>query len=228
VPKKDYFPEQIISAARILWDYLHMNHALQKSDVAIAMGSHDLRVASYAAQLVLEGWAPTLICSGGYGRLTKDNWMDSEASRFSTAAVKAGLPAEKILKEESSTNTGENLVFSRAQCKKHNIPTEKIILVHKPYMERRVWAAAQKIWPEPRTIVTSPPISFETYPTDEVPLNEVVHIMVGDFQRILVYPEKGYAIPQKVPEEVMKAYDQLVRSGFTQHLVCPRENNTRV
>ena len=196
-----------------------MNQPLRKSDVVIAMGSHDLRVASYAAQLVLEGWAPLLICSGGFGRLTSGIWQKSEAARFAATAVEKGLSQKKILLEDRSTNTGENLLFSKALCEKHGISTRTVLLVHKPYMERRVWAAARKIWPEPQTTVSSPPIPFEAYPTEDIPLDQVIHIMVGDFQRILVYPEKGFAVPQPVPDEVMDAFDLLVLNGYTQHLI---------
>ncbi|MCD6577346.1 MAG: YdcF family protein [Anaerolineaceae bacterium] len=192
---------------------------MRKSDVVIAMGSHDLRVATYAAQLVLEGWAPLLICSGGSGRLTGGIWQESEAAHFAAAAVKKGLPLKKILQEDRSTNTGENLLFTKALCKKHGIPTKTVLLVHKPYMERRVWAAVQKVWPEPQASITSPPILFEAYPTKEIPIGQVIQIMVGDFQRILLYPEKGFAVPQPVPDEVMDAFNLLVFNGFTQHLI---------
>jgi uncharacterized SAM-binding protein YcdF (DUF218 family) len=196
-----------------------MNQPLRKSDVVIAMGSHDLRVAVYAAQLVLEVWAPLLICSGGSGRLTNGIWQESEAACFAAAAVEKGLSLKKIFQEDRSTNTGENLLFSKALCKKHTIPTRTVLLIHKPYMERRVWAAVQKIWPEPQAAVSSPPIHFEAYPTKDIPLDQVIHIMVGDFQRILVYPEKGFAAPQPVPAEVMDAFDFLVLNNFTQHLI---------
>ena len=196
-----------------------MNQPLRKSDVVIAMGSHDLRVASYAAQLVLEGWAPLLICSGGFGRLTSDAWQESEAARFTAAAMEKGLSRKKILQEDRSTNTGENLLFSKSLCEKHGIQTRTVLLIHKPYMERRGWAAARKIWPEPQAAVSSPPIPFEAYPTEDIPLNQVLRIMVGDFQRIMVYPEKGFAVPQPVPDEVMDAFDLLVLNGYTQHLI---------
>jgi uncharacterized SAM-binding protein YcdF (DUF218 family) len=212
-------PAYILSSAKILWKYLQMNQPLRKSDIVIAMGSHDLRVASYAAQLVLEGWAPLLICSGGFGRLTSGAWQESEAARFTAAAVEKGLSRKKILQEDRSSNTGENLLFSKSLCEKHGIPTRTVLLIHKPYMERRVWAAARKIWPEPQAAVSSPPIPFEAYPTEDIPLNQVLHIMVGDFQRILVYPEKGFAVPQPVPDEVMDAFDLLVLNGYTQHLI---------
>jgi hypothetical protein len=43
--------------------------------------------------------------------------------------------------------------------------------------------------------------------------------MVGDLQRIRVYPEKGYQIPQEIPDEVWTAYEELIAAGFDQHLV---------
>jgi len=196
-----------------------MNHPLKKCDVVIAMGSHDLRVAAYAAQLVLDGWAPLLICSGGFGRLTSGIWQESEAARFAAAAVEKGLSLKRIIQENRSTNTGENLLFSKTLCAEQNIPVRTALLVHKPYMERRVWAAAQKIWPDLQAVISSPPIPIEKYHTEDIPLEQVIHIMAGDFQRILVYPEKGFAVPQPVPSDVMDAFDLLITNGFTQHLI---------
>ena len=42
--------------------------------------------------------------------------------------------------------------------------------------------------------------------------------MVGDLQRIRIYPEKGFQIPQDIPDEVWAAYERLVGWGFTRHL----------
>ena len=39
--------------------------------------------------------------------------------------------------------------------------------------------------------------------------------MVGDLQRILLYAEKGWQVPQEVPAEVMEAYAGLVAAGYT-------------
>ena len=48
---------------------------------------------------------------------------------------------------------------------------------------------------------------------------DVVSIMVGDLQRIRVYAEKGFQIPQEIPDEVWKAYEELVALGFRERLV---------
>jgi hypothetical protein len=43
--------------------------------------------------------------------------------------------------------------------------------------------------------------------------------MVGDLQRIKIYPAKGFQVPQEIPDEVWKAYERLVEMGFDKHLV---------
>jgi hypothetical protein len=42
--------------------------------------------------------------------------------------------------------------------------------------------------------------------------------MVGDLQRIKIYPEKGFQIAQEIPDDVWQAYEQLVAMGFDRHL----------
>ena len=52
-------------------------------------------------------------------------------------------------------------------------------------------------------------------------MDEMIHIMVGDCQRIMLYPELGYQIPQAIPENVTAAYQNLIEAGYTNQLVQP-------
>jgi hypothetical protein len=83
-------------------------------------------------------------------------------------------------------------------------------------MERRSYATFKKHWADKKLIVTSPQVSFEEYPTEEIPLERVINIMVGDLQRIKFYPEKGFQIFQEIPADVWLAYEQLIACGFQQ------------
>ena len=47
-----------------------MNKEVHKTDCILALGSHDVRIAHRAAQLFNEGFAPYIVFSGGFGRLT--------------------------------------------------------------------------------------------------------------------------------------------------------------
>lgn len=210
---------ETLQLARQLWDYHHMQHTLVKSDCILALGSHDLRVAERAANLYLEGWAPVIIFSGGLGNLTKEVWTETEADQFAAIAITMGVPAEAILVENKSTNTGENILFTQQLLAQKGLDPHSFIVVQKPYMERRSYATFKQHWPEKKLIVTSPQFSFEAYPTDEIPLEKVIHIMVGDMQRIKFYPGKGFQVFQEIPEHVWQAYEQLVAAGFNKHLI---------
>ena len=213
--------EHDLAAARIIWDYHHLNHRLQPADCILVLGSHDTRVAERGARLWLDGLAPWLIFSGGLGRLTDTMWTEPEADIFARIATAMGVPPEKILTENRSTNTGQNIAFTFDLLRKHGITVRRMILVQKPYMERRTNATFLKQWPgEPVEImVTSPQISFEEYPNEEISPVDVIHIMVGDLQRIQLYPGLGYQIFQEIPENVWSAYNQLVQNGYTKHLI---------
>jgi len=206
-------------AAQILWNYLKLNQPLKHCDCAIAMGSHDVRVAEHAARLVLQGWAPWLVCSGGFGRLTREVWRLPEAQRFAQVAEKVGLPREKILLEDQAANTGENILFSKRLIASAGISTQAVLLVHKPYMERRALATALKVWPEVAYCVSSPPLSFSEYPNEEISREMLLQIMVGDFQRILLYPQKGFQIQQNVSSAAMQAFQVLKNKGYTAHIL---------
>jgi uncharacterized SAM-binding protein YcdF (DUF218 family) len=210
---------EVVKLAQQLWDYHHMNHAPAKSDCILALGSHDLRVAGRAAELYLEGWAPLVIMSGGLGNLTQDMWTEAEADQFAAIAIQKGVPAEAILIENRSTNTGENILFTRQLLKENGLDPQNFIVVQKPYMERRSYATFKKHWPDKNLLVTSPQIPFDEYATDDIPLEKVIHIMIGDLQRIKIYPSKGFQIHQDIPVSVCNAYEQLVALGFDKHLV---------
>ena len=209
---------EILELAQQLWDYHHMNHAPAKADCILALGSHDLRVADRAAELYLQGWAPLVIMSGGLGNFTQEMWTESEADKFAAIAINKGVPAEAILVENKSTNTGENILFTQQLLTQKGLDPQSFIVVQKPYMERRAYATFKKHWPDKTLLVTSPQIPFDEYATDEIPAEKVINIMTGDLQRIKLYPAIGYQVYQEIPDDVWSAYERLVQSGFDQHL----------
>jgi len=215
---------RVRSLAEMIWRYHLMNHQLEKADAILVLCSHDKRVAERGAQLFLEGWAPLLIFSGGLGSITSGMWSEPEADQFAQVAISLGVPQEQILVENKSTNTGENILFTKRLLAEKKLDPAKFILVQKPYMERRSYATFRKLWPEKDVLVTSPQVSFseylENYNNSELSSDDVVSIMVGDLQRIKVYAEKGFQTHQEIPDEIWVAYEELVRSGYDKHLLA--------
>lgn len=215
--------QHIRELAEKLWHYHHMNQPLERADAVLVLCSYDTSVAERGAQLYLEGWAPLLIYSGGLGVITRNLWSEPEADLFAEVARRMGVPAESIIVENRSTNTGENVIFTRRLLAERGLDPANFILVQKPYMERRTYATFRRFWPEKRAVVTSPQVSFEEYlagySNRALSADDVISIMVGDLQRIRLYPEKGYQIPQEIPDDVWAAYEELVREGYDRHLI---------
>ncbi|MFR1319075.1 MAG: YdcF family protein [Akkermansia sp.] len=107
-------------AIEILWNYHHVGQELRPADLIFVLGSNDVRVAEYAAELYKRHLAPVILFSGGMGRFT-GGWAVPEAELFAEAAIKAGVPENCILIENKSTNTGENVRFSREVLKRAGI-----------------------------------------------------------------------------------------------------------
>lgn len=86
-------------------------------------------------------------------------------------------------------------------------------------MERRTYATIRCQWPELSILVTSPQLSLGDYPTEAIPREDVVRIMVGDLHRLMEYPKLGFMTSQDIPAEVREAFDVLVDAGYTGHLL---------
>jgi uncharacterized SAM-binding protein YcdF (DUF218 family) len=215
--------KHVQTLAEKVWHYHRMNHSIEKANAILVLCSHDEVVAERGAQLFLDGWAPLLIFSGGLGSITKTMWTEPEADRFANIAAGMGVPREKIIVENQSTNTGENILFTKQLLATLQIDLRKLIVVQKPYMERRAYATTRKFWPEIELRVTSPQLTFAeylaTYSNHELTTDDIVGIMVGDLQRLRLYPEKGFQIYQEIPDEVWSAYEELVSVGYTKYLI---------
>ena len=215
--------DRIRALAEKLWRYHQLNHQLVPADVILVLCSHDTSVAERGAQLFLDGWAPLLIFSGGLGAITKHLWREPEADQFAAIAVGMGVPRECILIENRSTNTGENVSFTKHLLAEKQLYPQTFIVVQKPYMERRSYATFKQRWPEKDVAVTSPRVSFDDYlnhySNKALSSDDVVAIMVGDLQRIRVYPARGWQIAQDIPDDVWDAYEQLVQAGYDKYLI---------
>ena len=211
------------SYAQILWDYMCMNQPPKKADCIVGFGCYNEDIPLRCAQLYREGFAPWVLFTGGLGRNTANMWTESEAERFGRIALEAGVPESALLLETKSTNTAENIAFTRNLLAEKGLTVTSILGVHKPYMERRIYAAWKNYWPQMPFSVTSYPQTMEEYLTANErrgrSIRDTLEMIAGDFQRIEVYAQKGYQIPQEIPEPVWQAFHSLVDLGYTGQLV---------
>ncbi|MFE8014460.1 YdcF family protein [Streptomyces antibioticus] len=206
--------------AELIWDYHRMRHELRPVDVAIGLGSHDLGVAAHSAELYRSGLFPTLVFTGGNSPTTAKVFPRGEAVHFREHAIALGVPAEAILLEPDATNTGQNITLAREVLSATGIHPTTLLLISKPYMERRSFATARKLWPDVEFLCASEPLEFDDYLKSIGDEKLVVDMLVGDLQRVIEYPKLGFAVEQEVPEDVHAAYESLIRAGFTSRLIA--------
>ena len=207
---------------QILWDFMHMNQELEAADVIVGFGCYDEDIPRRCAELFHRGFAPYVCFSGGLGRNTSGIWSKSEAERFAAIAIAEGVPEERIILENKSTNSAENLLFTPRVLAEAGVKAERIIAVHKPYMEKRLWAAMQVYWPDVQAVYTSPDVTVEEHiaHAEKIGMTRrgVIETIVGGVQRMELYAQKGYQLAVEIPAEVRDAFDALVKQGYTGQL----------
>lgn len=207
---------------QVLWDYLGMHQQPVKADCIVGFGNFNDNIARRAAQLYREGYAPKVLFTGGLGRNTRRLLSEPEAVLFGRVAMQEGVPEEDLILETRSENTKDNIVFTRELLQSLGLPHGKILGVHQPFMERRIYCAMAVYWPELDFTVTAPQVTIPQYIADAqrqgMSENAAVSVIVGDFQRMDLYAKKGYQIPQPIPDEAWAAYYRLLEMGFDQQL----------
>ncbi|WP_406189165.1 YdcF family protein [Streptomyces anulatus] len=210
---------QAWSDAQRLWDFQQMHHEPRLCSVGIGLGSHDLGVADVTVSLYQRGLFPLIVFTGANSRTTRDRMPRGEAEHYRERALELGVPTSAILVEPKARNTGENIKFARALLEERSIGVSSVLLVSKPYEERRAYATARKLWPAVEIISASDPMTLSDYVDSIQDPRLVLDMLVGAQQRLLIYPDQGFMIRQKVPESVEAAYERLCAEGFTSRLV---------
>ena len=211
--------ESLRADVETLWDYHDMRHELHPCDVGIGLGSHDLGVAVVAVDLFDRGMFPRIVFTGANAPTTIDRFPRGEAVHYREYALEHGVPAEVVLIETQARNTAENLTLARSLLAEHGVEPCSVLLMSRPYQQRRAFATCRKVWPEVEVLCASRPLSLDDYVASIGDVKRVVDMLVGDTQRIEEYARRGFAIAQEVPADVRVAYQRLVQAGFTSRLV---------
>jgi uncharacterized SAM-binding protein YcdF (DUF218 family) len=130
-----------------------------------------------------------------------------------------GVPQPAIIIEPLAANTGQNIEFSRRALTEAGTTVTSVLLISKPYMQRRAYATTRKVWPQVEVVCASETLTFDEYLKSIGDDKLVIDMLVGDLQRVIEYPALGFAITQDVPAAVMAAYRRLIAAGFDSRLL---------
>ncbi|MFL1380567.1 MULTISPECIES: YdcF family protein [unclassified Nocardiopsis] len=177
--------------AELIWEFHRMRHGVRWCDAAVVLGCNDIGVADHAAGLYRAGLFPTAVFTGGSSAATAELFPRGEAVHFRERALGLGVPGSAVLVEPEAVNTGQNIAFSRRVLAANGIDPAAVLLVCMPYMERRAFATARKLWSEVEVVCSSAPLSLGEYVEGFDDAGFVIDMVVGDLQRVMEYPKFG-------------------------------------
>lgn len=125
-------------------DYISPETDIFCCEFALMFGSRHAQdeLIDVALTLFHSGYYETLIITGGKTRGHKN----SEAREIADRLISAGLSNGRIILEEESSNTGENVKNTRDMMS--HLGLRELLLIGKIYAKRRYVMTIKKQWPE--------------------------------------------------------------------------------
>ncbi|HVM76841.1 MAG TPA: YdcF family protein, partial [Candidatus Paceibacterota bacterium] len=143
---------------RKITNYVFLKSSPQKADLAFVFGTREQEATNKAYELYQNKYVNKILISGGINRITGEN----EAGVMSKKLLSLGVKKEDILLENRSTNSLENVLFSREVIDRElgfrNV--KKVIAVVKHYHSRRALMTLKKHFPRTAELI---PVTYEVY-----------------------------------------------------------------
>lgn len=202
-----------------LWRFHRVDDELKPVDVAVGLGSHDGGVAVYTAELYQRGLFPLIVFTGANAPTTVERFPRGEAVHFREIAEEHGVPASAIRVETRATTTVENINYTRELLAAEGVSPRTVLLISRPYQQRRAQAITAKRWPEVEILCSGAQHDLDTYVATIGEPDRVANMLVGDTQRLELQGKSGEIDPQDIPDEVRAAYERLIAAGYTSRLI---------
>jgi uncharacterized SAM-binding protein YcdF (DUF218 family) len=214
--------QDVYEAGACLHAYLAMPEveAPAQADAMIVLGSKYTDVPRFAGELCACHRYPIVVFSGNRGRQTGD-LLSTEAELYERIA-RPLLPTEtRVFLEEEATNTGENVRFSLRLLAGRGIACRSLVSIQNATMTRRALATFTQQFPDLAVVSLSPDRPYDDYLASPATSRSFLDDLVGNLQRMLIYPSLGLQAAQPVPETVLDAYRLLLSRGFDRQLLHP-------
>jgi hypothetical protein len=203
-------PRKAERSGRVLWDYLRVDLPPKESRIILVMGCPDIMVAEHAARLMHENMAKSMIVSGGCRFSAAD--PRKEADVFADVIEGMGVDPDLVFRETRSTHTSDHFWQAEKDLGGSGFRPESAILCCAPVAEQRALATGRNRWVGVDLSLGGVPVSYEAYlQRSAAGAGYVLSRMVGEVERILAYPERGFMNPPETPVDpsVLRAYELL-------------------
>jgi uncharacterized SAM-binding protein YcdF (DUF218 family) len=218
--------KEIAQARNTIWDFLQLHTEFpDEVDLILVIGSRDDRVALFASDMSHHADAKLIVLTGGpihhRNWLTEPKWSEPTEAEHFAAVMKQRSAKPELLLEKTSTNIGDKIKFTEKLLREKGFQPKSVLIISALYMERRVLKTFTKYWTygTPQVYISSTRETFNEYVNHIQSEDVVTNIMVGEMDRILKYPAKGFMDESGVPEFVEDAYKLLKSAGYTKLLL---------
>ena len=146
---------------RAINDFIFVSHEPVQSDLIFVPGASHAEHALKAAELYRAGYAPLVLPAGrfsvklghfkgvsGAERADYPDEYETEWHFLRAVLMRAGVPERAILREDQSTFTWENALFSRRVTDAAGIRVERALLCCRAFHARRALTYYQTAFPE--------------------------------------------------------------------------------
>lgn len=209
-------PPEDLALARILWDWQAAHDEPGPADAALGLGSYDVRVADRCVELFRAGQVRLVCFSGASGNFTEGRFPLGEARAFAERALALGLPGSALVIEPDARNTADNIRLARPLLEACGV--RSLVVVAKPNMIARARATLPIHWPGVSAGFAGARVAFGSDLAPGRTLRDLVNELVGDAERLRLYPGRGWQVPVPIPGEVSHAVRELILRGYDQHL----------
>lgn len=218
-------PPELQRAAEHALAYLGATDPLPTSpvDAIVGFGVFDLQLPRFCGDLYTRGLAPRIVFTGGLGAGT-GNLGGPEADAWREALRRAypEITDDRVILENRSTNTAENIAFTAALLARLHPALafgrglRTAIVVASPSRLRRVMLTLRKLQPAVRVIRQRPPCSLATeaalYAAHRV--DYLAHL-AGELDRLVDYPRRGWIAAEPLPPEIAAAHAVLRQASLS-------------
>jgi hypothetical protein len=180
-----------------IWSYLAVSQPPVEADVVFVFGCGSLLVPQRAANLHLDGWAPTVLVTGTAGRLAQELYGATEASVFARRLRWLGVAEAAIVSEDRAANTGENVTLGMLALERAGVAVRRALLVAKPSGMRRCAATFRLRHPRVETICCPPQGELPQFV--ERPRPAFAARLLAELDRLAHYPALGFTAPEPRP-----------------------------
>ena len=207
---------ELVAAARRTLHYLAATDPAPATpaDAILGFGMFDLRLPAFCGELHRRGLAPRIVFTGGRGAGT-GNLAGPEADAWRDALRRAcpEIPDDRVILENRSTQTAENITFTAALLEREHPDLafgrgiRRVIVVASPSRLRRVGLTLKLLQPGLEVCRQLPPCSLESeWATYGLQGIDYVAHLAGELDRLLDYPTRGWIAAEPLPPEIAAAH----------------------